>query len=69
MTTADNWLPIETAPKDGTVILVQHPDGVSRAVYLPRKDMWVSPDGADGFEPTRWMPLSDSSSLDQGEVS
>lgn len=58
---SEAWRPIETAPTEGnTVILVKHPGGVNRAVYLLRKDMWVSPDGAEGYEPTHWMPLTNA---------
>ena len=66
------WLPIETAPKDGTVILLCNRAGVfigiHRAVYTSvyrPKDPWhslllnrqhMSEDGR--YEPpTQWMPL------------
>lgn len=54
---AREWQPIETAPKDGTVILLRHEGGVNHAVYLSRKDIWVSPDGADGYDPIEWASL------------
>lgn len=51
------WQPIVTAPRDGTEILVRHPDGTSNAVYLVRKDMWISPDGAEAYDATEWTAL------------
>lgn len=53
----DNWQLIGTAPKDKTRILVAHKWGVDVAVYLPRKEIWVAPNGSDGYEPTHWQPL------------
>jgi hypothetical protein len=56
------WHPIESAPKDGTeIIIVQRSSGLwecHSAVYLPRKDAWVSPDGGYGYEPVGWLPRS-----------
>jgi len=61
------WLPIETAPKDGTEVLVFSPD-----VYYPVEivtwqknpyngDAWASARCVDGLtisgRPTHWMPL------------
>ena len=58
------WRPIETAPKDGTQVLLARSDGIVgcgrwedvRGVYL-----WVGEWSSDtkdvGLKPTRWMPL------------
>lgn len=61
----DSWRPIETAPKDGTRILVGHSDAVFDAWWEEgggNGDGWV--DGCDDryedlivYEPTHWMPL------------
>lgn len=52
------WQGIESAPKDGREILVwTKSQEVEKAVYLARKDGWVSPDGGYGYEPSHWMPL------------
>ena len=67
------WQPIETAPKDGTYILLAGPSGyyttplrVSVCRYAPvfrPRQPWV--DHADdsftdgGDAPTHWMPLSE----------
>lgn len=55
----NEWQPIETAPKDGSKVLILELDSVHDAVYLSRKDIWVSPDGAYGYDPTHWMPMPD----------
>lgn len=65
-----DWQPIETAPKDGTAILICRnrplgPCGM-RVSYFDGDDdadyPWHADDGADGFNhhkdwPTHWMPL------------
>lgn len=66
------WQPIETAPKDGTRIIMTNGAWVdfgwfSHSVWLgPRaaKGAWVGDDPRDGrgaldgiHEPTHWMPL------------
>lgn len=59
------WQPIETAPKDGTIILV-----ADKGVYVARiaqwdKGMlrsgggWLDAWNSDNVEPTHWMPLPD----------
>lgn len=66
----EKWLPIETAPKDGTWVLgyVLHP-AVTRPTIIqfdPDQNEWVSDDILDArkingleldIEPTHWMPL------------
>lgn len=59
---ASDWQPIESAPKNGKVILgfcdrKTCAQGVVKAMYLQRKDIWVSPDGAEGYDLTHWRPL------------
>lgn len=61
------WQPIETAPKDGTHLLVSCGEyGIKVAWYdlYPRygSSLWV-PLGGDGSEqcyPLHWMPLPDA---------
>lgn len=61
------WRPFETAPKDGTDLLVFHPEaGVSIVVYHwthygdgPHR--WQTTDGTVlTYAPTHWMPLPDA---------
>lgn len=69
--TADKWQPIETAPKDGTAVLVGNKSSVWIAAYTPRyqsgfepANKWQSlmlnhqymPQGS-GLTPSHWMPL------------
>lgn len=55
-----NWQPIETAPKDGTEVLiwVELHGFMRRAVshYAGQYADWVIP-GIAGLNPTHWMPL------------
>lgn len=52
------WQPIETAPKDGSDILVYHPERCEQFVCYYRECYWMfSPDGALATDPTHWMPL------------
>lgn len=58
------WRPIETAPKDGTTILVAGQGSTAwMAKWRPMKrvpDRWESIGlGALPFYPTHWMPLPD----------
>lgn len=58
------WLPIETAPRNGTMILVYRPDSKRGDAYIPRvgTDIWkVSREcwwhSNHWSQPTHWMPL------------
>jgi len=64
----DKWQPIETAPKDGTwVLLYKRGEKRAKNKYLYRighwgkgnysfgKLRWIGPSGK--FNPTHWMPL------------
>jgi len=69
----EGWQPIETAPKDGTVVLLLSPEGEDEGHWEEvRYCVLGSPQGAFGagwvdstnnlpiyaeFEPTHWMPL------------
>jgi hypothetical protein len=53
------WRPIETAPRDGTTILVGRWDGAMATIY---NDHWAEEpgcwcDSSPSFQPTHWMPL------------
>jgi len=63
------WQPIETAPKDGTWILVHHEWGIDFARWRP-SDRWQAEgwetelydrygEPAEEIDPTHWMPLPD----------
>lgn len=56
------WLPIESAPKNGNIVLGFCDkrictQGVVKAMWSSRKGFWASPDGAEGYDLTHWMPL------------
>lgn len=57
------WLPIETAPRDGTWILVAGPDqtGAGRMVCRMVAEAWGWESADDGYgayiQPTHWMAL------------
>ncbi len=56
------WLPIESAPKNGKIILGFCDarictQGLVKAIWSARKGFWVSLDGAEGYDLTHWQPL------------
>jgi hypothetical protein len=54
------WQPIETAPKDGTMLLVRSPDMSpypSAAKWSLSENRWVEYVTSDWCDPTHWMPL------------
>ncbi len=58
------WQPIETAPKDGTAMLVHDEGAVFIAVFDEDEGAWMDIAGAPGYQrvepaPTHWMPLPD----------
>jgi hypothetical protein len=62
--TWDQWQPIETAPKDGTNILVSMWDTCVMLVVfydgLRMEFPWIALDGSSSYHhnaPTHWMPL------------
>ncbi len=68
-----NWQPIETAPKDGTDILVYNDDGhVYEARYDYDKWRFATADQhgcgcCAGYDdaPTHWMPIPDKPEVDK----
>lgn len=56
------WQPIETAPKDGTVVLVidaRHDDDYPYPAHWKKGYGWFDPGWDGGYSPTHWMPLPD----------
>lgn len=55
------WQPIETAPKDGTKLLVFTVFGQIEVTQYIRADREeeIGMDGWDTYEPAFWMPLPD----------
>lgn len=64
--TAQQWLPIESAPRDGTRILILSECGVHEGEFANSR-VWHSRrgDGSAFFihEPTHWMPLPETPTL------
>jgi hypothetical protein len=63
-----DWQPIETAPKDGTRVLIAHTNvWMAVAWFWPCNMHWTE-DTASGMklnDPTHWMPLPDPPSSDE----
>lgn len=57
---ASEWMPIESAPKDGTKVLVAEAGyWLAVAAYIPAHSGWIETE-ASGLklnQPTHWMPL------------
>lgn len=52
------WQPIDTAPKDGTPVIIGSQAGVGEAWCSPSDLKWRWPDGELVLmTPTDWMPL------------
>ena len=56
---AAQWLPIESAPRDGTPVLVYHNRMVIEAWYSAKWGKFVQSEtgGTNGINPAHWMPL------------
>lgn len=58
--TIELWQPIETAPKDGTCVLVADTNvWMAVARFWPGNSYWIE-DAASGMrlnDPTHWLPL------------
>ena len=68
------WQPIETAPKDGTEIIVFEKGGVICTAYWESgyfgHSGWThhqSRSDVDAVNPSHWMPLPNPPSLEAGE--
>jgi hypothetical protein len=55
-TTDDGWRPIETAPKDGTRVLL-HGHWANDHIGDFRFGYWFTDDGTQLNHPTHWLPL------------
>lgn len=65
------WQPIETAPKDGEVILVSHifNDQIYWVEAAKQKHgAWFCPTGHAVHQPTHWMPLPSAEAIEKGGV-
>ena len=55
------WLPMESAPKDGTCVIVWYENNCEMAYFKDRIEMdepyWVSHRGQRGITPTHYQPL------------
>lgn len=63
------WQPIETAPKDGEVILVSHifNDQIYWVEAAKQKHgAWFRPTGHAVHQPTHWMPLPSTEAIEKG---
>ena len=63
------WQPIESAPKDGSMMLISVGDrgGVGESWFSRSDDKWYWASGdAAQSTPTHWMPLPSPPDLDQG---
>ena len=57
---ADSWLPIESAPKDGTWIFVRYGElwhHISVVHWNERNQFWLDKDQRSYSLPTIWQPL------------
>ena len=57
-----SWLPIESAPKDGTTVLVWAGNEAHLAFYIPEQGVWMHKDcefvlTAERAEPSHWMAV------------
>ena len=67
---AVRWQPIETAPKDGTAILVNTGYAHDAWQYVTahyRNDLWVACCSSSIVRPTHWMPLPEPPQALNGE--
>lgn len=62
MTCDVNWHPIETAPKNGTAVLLFHPEWDTMEVGLQYDEtgMWQQPNGDLLATPTHWLALPET---------
>lgn len=53
------WEPVETAPRDGTAVLLFHPswDTVQVGIHYEAAEAWQQPNGDLLPMPTRWKRL------------
>lgn len=51
------WQPIETAPRDGTLVLVYREGIIDMAVWSDHFACWITCASNQGEKRTHWMPL------------
>lgn len=51
------WQPIETAPKDGSTVLVFISKRIDIGTFWPNLNKWICNSTVGPFPPTHWMPL------------
>ena len=54
------WMPIATAPKDGSDILAYNPATRKHVVVFWKRDAWIFPELVFSSSITHWMPLPDA---------
>ncbi len=57
---APKWQPIETAPKDGGIVLTWDGEFQGTSLWDRGNQVWLTEDGRNFTYPTHWMPLPDA---------
>ena len=58
------WMPIATAPKDGSDILAYNPATRKHVVVFWKRDAWIFPELVFSSSITHWMPLPDAPNVE-----
>lgn len=60
LTESVGWLPISSAPKDGTILLLinmNQSKGMAVSWWSSWRKVWITSGGVEIHQPTHWMPL------------